>query len=344
MKTVGVIGPQKASLAEKPDPHSRGIFAVVKIRSAPTCTEYKAYRDGEKRDVLGHEAAGEVVEIDKSERVKVGDRVVAMPLYSCGRCELCLSGDYIYCRNKIDALAETGNAAGTATYAQYLIKQDWLLLPIPDDITYDQGSMACCGLGPTFGAMERMKVDAFDTLLITGMGPVGLGGVINGRYRGARVIAVEPHPFRRKLAGELGAHEVLDPSDREIREAVMDLTGGRGVDKAIDCSGTAGAQRLLIDTVKARGRVSFVGEGGELTIKVSADMIRKGIELIGNWHYNLTAYPRLMKVIRSSLEKLDTFIIPHVSSLRSAGCLGAAAHGQLRKSCPAPLGGLTRKD
>ena len=51
-------------------------------------------------------------------------------------------------------------------------------------------------LGPTFGAFERMQVDALDTVLITGMGPVGLGGVINAKYRGARVIAVESQPWR----------------------------------------------------------------------------------------------------------------------------------------------------
>ena len=111
-------------------------------------------KSGQKKDVLGHEAAGEVVEIVRSERVKVGDRVMAMPLNACGRCDFCLSGGYICCRNKIDALAETGNSAGTATYTQFLIKQDWLLLPIPDDISYDHGGMACCGLGSTFGALK----------------------------------------------------------------------------------------------------------------------------------------------------------------------------------------------
>ncbi|MBM3279439.1 MAG: zinc-binding dehydrogenase [Candidatus Handelsmanbacteria bacterium] len=103
--------------------------------------------------------------------------------------------------------------------------------------------MACCGLGSTFGAMQRLGVSAFDTMLITGMGPVGLGGVINGVYRGARVIAVEQHPYRRQLA--LGASAALDPGAGDLLPAITDLTGGTGVDKAIDCSGAAAAQRLL---------------------------------------------------------------------------------------------------
>ncbi|HMN60123.1 MAG TPA: hypothetical protein PJ988_07150, partial [Anaerolinea sp.] len=101
---------------------------------------------------------------------------------------------------------------GTAAYAQYLIKPDWLLLPIPEDISTEHAAMACCGLGPTFGAMQRLAVEAFDTLLICGLGPVGLGGVINAVRRGARVIGVESNPYRAQLALQLGAEIVLDPT------------------------------------------------------------------------------------------------------------------------------------
>ena len=66
-----------------------------------------------------------------------------------------------------------------------------MLVPIPDGISYDHASMACCGLGPTFGAVQRAKLGPDDTLLITGLGPVGLGGVINGTHRGAKVIGVD---------------------------------------------------------------------------------------------------------------------------------------------------------
>jgi len=92
---------------------------------------------------------------------------------------------------------------GSATMAQYLVKPDWLLIPIPDDVSYDHAGMACCGLGPTFGAFNSMKVDRFDTVLITGLGPVGLGGIVNARYRGARVIGVESNPWRAQRACEL---------------------------------------------------------------------------------------------------------------------------------------------
>ncbi len=211
MKVAAITGKVQGGLVEKPDPRACDEHVVVKVHVVPQCTEWKMFAAGQCGDTLGHEAAGEVVQVARLAQVKVGDRVVVMPIYACGRCPLCIAGDYIHCQSLINVLKLTGNSAGTATYAQYLIKPDWMLLPIPDDLSYEHASMACCGLGPTFGAMQRMAVDAFDTVLITGMGPVGLGGMINAVYRGARVIAVEPVEYRRELARQLGAAEAIDP-------------------------------------------------------------------------------------------------------------------------------------
>ncbi len=308
MKSVRISGSREADVVEVATPHAAESFAVVKILSAPMCTEYKAYQSGTCTDALGHEAAGEVVEVAQPGRVSVGDRVAVMPLYPCGKCALCLSGDYIHCEHSVDPLAVTANTTGRATYAQYTIKQDWLLIPIPERVPMDHGAMACCGLGPTFGAMQTMGIDRFDTVLITGMGPVGLGGVINAVYRGAHVIAVESHPYRAALARELGAAAVFDPGDPGILEQVRELTRGVGVDAGIDCSGAPAAQRLLIDAARRRGQVAFVGEGGEVPVGASRDMIRKGLTLRGNWHYRLSDAPRIMRIIEGSGAQLDRLI------------------------------------
>lgn len=106
---------------------------MVKIRVTPMYTEYKLHRDEHVTDVLGHEAAGEVVEVAQPSRVKVGDRVAVMPQYPCGTCRYRLAGDYVYPLNNLDILKLTGNSAGTAPYAQYVLKQDWLLIPMITD-------------------------------------------------------------------------------------------------------------------------------------------------------------------------------------------------------------------
>jgi threonine dehydrogenase-like Zn-dependent dehydrogenase len=312
MDVVRIAGPGPSQIVDLPLPNICGDFVLVKIHSAPMCTEYKSFQNGDIGNSLGHEAAGEVVAIAQPGKVQVGDRVVVMPQYPCGKCALCLTGDYIHCKNGVDPLAVCGSATGTATFAQYCIKQDWLLLPIPDDVSYDHASMACCGLGPTFGAMERMSVTAVDTVLIVGLGPVGLGGIINARFRGARVIGVDSNLYRTKLAMELGAEEVIDPADHNALDRIFALTGGIGVDKAIDCTASPPAQQFAISATRRRGETAFVGWGGHLSLD---NMVPEGLTLHGIWHWNLRFEHKMMRMIHAVQPQLDR-LVTHIFPLR----------------------------
>ena len=236
-----------------------------------------------------------------------------MPQYPCGKCDLCLKGDYIHCENTVEPYEICSINTGKATYAQFVVKQDWLLLPIPDDMSYDHASMACCGLGASFGAMNLMGVGPFDTVLVTGLGPVGLGAIINCMARGARVIGVARNEYRSRLAKELGASAILNPEDENIIENIKDLTAGLGVDKAVDCSGGEMYQLICVRGTRRKGQVVFVGESEDLAVKVSQDLIRNGLTLQGSWHWNLTNKEKMMKTIKRSsdlIDKLITHIFP----------------------------------
>ena len=124
------------------------------------------------------------------------------------------------------------------------------------------------------------------------MGPVGLGGVINAVYRGARVIAVESHPYRAALAKNLGAAEVVNPQDEDAVDQIRDLTDGRGADKGVECSAASPAVRLLIDAARRKGQVALVGASGDVKIHGWSDITGKGLTLHGAWHYNLADGPR----------------------------------------------------
>lgn len=292
MKKVAIVAERKAELIDAPLPEVSENRALVKVTVAPMCTEYKAFLNGTLMDCLGHEAVGEVVDVGSHGHVKIGDRVVAMPLEGCGECSLCISGDYIHCLQ---------NQMRDATLSQYIVKPTFLLKRIPDDISDEEAALACCALGPSFGAFETMNLGAFDTVLITGLGPVGLGAIVNARFRGARVIAVEMNEFRTKLAFELGAEAVLDPRDPDLVTKISALCSGVGPDFAVDCSGTVAAHRTCIDAVRRKGKVAFIGEcGHETPIVASRDFIRKGITLFGAWHYNLNSFSKVMHVIRDS--------------------------------------------
>ncbi|MBM3213382.1 zinc-binding dehydrogenase [Candidatus Poribacteria bacterium] len=313
MQKAVILGERQAGLVDVPDPKAKDDWVVVKVHAAPMCTEYKGWLGGGTSDFMGHEAAGEVVEVAQPGKVRVGDRVVVMPQTPCGTCELCVAGDYIHCERPINFREFHGTPEGNATMAQYLLKPSWLLPKVPDGVSYERAGLACCALGPSMGAFETMGVGRFSTVLITGLGPVGLGAVVNARFRGARVFAVDSVRFRADRALAMGAERVFDPNEEDIPRQLRELTGGKGVDASLDCSGNIQAERLGIDATRRKGKVAYVGESGaDLAIRVSPDMIRKGLTIMGSWHYNLNLFPKIMQVIQESdlLDLLVTHVLP----------------------------------
>jgi threonine dehydrogenase-like Zn-dependent dehydrogenase len=313
MKTVRITGQRQCDLIDKPEPSIGGNYVLLKVEVAPMCNEYLAYRDlvfleRNQPDSLGHELAGVVVQAPDGAAVRPGDRVVALCGFPCGRCELCRRGYYAHCADTEDPLEVCDSGSGECGFAQYAVKPDWLLLRVPDGVSLEHASMACCGLGPTFGVMERIRADAFATVLITGLGAVGLGGVINAKFRGATVIGIARSPYRSKLARELGCDVVLDPREDDIRARIMSITGGKGVDIAIDCSGQSEYQRLAVDVVRRLGTVAFLAEPGELQVNVDADLVQKGVTLLGSLDLNRADAPRLLEMISRIPEQIDTFI------------------------------------
>jgi L-iditol 2-dehydrogenase len=312
MRVVTLPGRRQCSLVDKPLPRIRADYALIKIHVAPMCNEHHAYanldfRDRNRFDSLGHEAAGEVMEVGPASRFRPGDRVVALSGYPCGRCELCRSGCYAHCQSTVNPLEVCGSESGECCFAQYMIKSEWLLLPIPSGMSYEHASMACCGLGATFTAMENMHVGPTDTVLVTGLGQVGLGAVINGVLRGARVIAAARNPYRTRLALELGAEAVVDPRDDRERARLLELCDG-GVDCAIECSAAPSYQRLALDSVRRRGRVTFLGESGELAIHLDRDIIQKGVTISGSLDLYLHHAPAMMRLIARARPLIDKFI------------------------------------
>ena len=318
MQTAAITDVEQCELIDRPRPQAKGEFVVVKIMSAPLCTEYTDYADGcaraefqrgdEDPSFLGHEASGEVVEVAQPGNVKVGDRVVVMPGFWCAKCRYCLSGEYIHCQNPIDPHAACDCEAGAAAYAEYCLKQDWLLLPIPDEMSYDHAAMACCGLGPAWNSMQTMHVTGLDTVLISGLGPVGLGTVINAVYRGARVICLARNEYRSRLALDLGAERVINPEDGDAVEKIKALTDGQGASKSVETSGQPFYTDLVLKATRRKGHFAFVGEAGDYTIAVSEGMIRNGLNLHGIWHWNLGDAADMMVMISKVGDSLDKMI------------------------------------
>lgn len=307
MLSVTIDGPRSVSFVELPDPAASPGWSVVDVKIAPLCTEFASYSAGTTGSDIGHEALGVVTETSRGSRHRVGDRVFAMPLLGCGRCPLCLAGDYIYCEVGIPGEEPLG------TLRERIRKPDGLLVPIPDELADEDAALAGCALGASFGAFERARVAAPDVVLVTGLGAVGLGAVVHGVARGCRVIGVDDNPYRGELARRLGADLIVEPS-RDALAAIRDATGGRGADVAIECSGAPAAHRLVIEATRRRGQIGFVGNSyGDTPVRVSPDLIFSGITLFGSWQFNVSSASRLLDFIshhRSLVRKLVTHRFP----------------------------------
>jgi len=333
---AAVLRDGTVSVVARPEPTAKGDVVKVRILLSPMCTEFKDRCAGQDVDALGHEAAGVVVDPGDSTRVTAGDRVVVMPLYGCGVCWLCAAGDHIHCQDQRDVLAETGSASGTATYAQYVLKPDWLLLPVPDDISLRHAALTCCGLGPTFTATSRTRIGALDTVLVSGCGPVGLGAVVNAAVRGARIIALEVNHFRAKLAESLGAVAVVDPTAPDSVDQIRALTGGLGVDAAIETSGASTAARLVAEATRRLGRIAVVAWGNDVTFP---PLVPLGVEIHGCWHWNHQRYAAGMwNVVRQAGAGLDAMVTHEFPLERVADAMDLQDSGECGKVFLLPNG------
>src|SRR6185369_4582504 len=143
-----------------------------------------------------------------------------------------------------------------------------------------------CGTGTAFGALRRMHIAGGNTLAVFGQGPVGLSATLLGAKMGARVIAIETNAERLSLAKSFGADAVLDASKTDVVKEIKDLTRGEGVDLALECSSASAARQAAVRVVKTWGTACYVGEGGDVKLDVSPDLLRRQVTLIGSWTFS----------------------------------------------------------
>jgi len=214
---------------------------------------------------------------------------------------------------------------GTLTSPYFTIQHDYINFLISGGHYKDKTCMVLI----VDGQIVRRKTGETNIILIAGMGPVGLGGIIIAKYKNCRVIAISKNQYRSELAMELGAERVFDPTKKNVIDQIREYTGGYGADISIECSGQSDAQKMLIASTRRNGRIAFIGESSELTINVSEDLIRTGLILYGIWHYNYNGIQKLFELVKNSKEKLNK-MITHTYSLSE---IETAWNLQLTKQC-----------
>ena len=282
--------------------------------------------------VAGHEPAGQVVAIGPDcKRLAPGDRVAVYHIAGCGVCDECRSGYLIGCTSTLRAAYGWQRDGG---HAQYLLAEERTCLQLPDGLSYLDGALVSCGFGTAYESLLRLEVSGRDRLLVTGLGPVGLAAAMLGRALGAGpIIGTDVSPERLAVAERLGLVDHAVPAGDDAAARLADLTDGQGCEAAVDCSGNASARLLALRSTRTWGRCAFVGEGGQVTLDVSQELIHRQITLHGSWVTSLRHMSELLAnlvrwKLRPDVTVTDTFALADAGEaykLADAGTAGKVA-------------------
>lgn len=236
--------------------------------------------------IIGHEWSGEVVEIGPGLDLEdlaygVGTRVVAENHAGCGQCYMCRTGAYNLCeRVKKPGYKLYGHTAPGAL-AEYAVRPATVLHPIPESISDVAGALVNQG-ALTVHALRRVQFRAGSTVAVFGPGLLGLMEAAVARAAGATDVIVVGRGHRLELAKQMGANEVVDYEKGDPVEGVRELTGGRGVDYAFDCTGTPSVIAQALDSVRRGGKVAVLGLAGGKEGSISPDrLVLDEIDLLG---------------------------------------------------------------
>ena len=204
--------------------------------------------------ILGHELCGRVVELGRGvEDLALGDLVAVEPVETCGRCLYCTSGRYNHC----GLLAFHGYNRRSGGLAEFTVVRRAMAHRLPRGMTPQQGALIE-PMAIAWRTADRCALEAGQTAVIHGAGPIGIGVYFTLRRRGVRCWVADPSPARRAVLAAIGVEGVLDPSAGDIVSAIKDLTGGRGADASIDAAGVPAAFQAALHGTAVDGNVVVV--------------------------------------------------------------------------------------
>ncbi len=267
MRAVTFQGERSVRVEELPAPRlEEADQALIEVQCTGICgSDLHIYHGRVKIEpgfVIGHEFVGTVVDTgDAVQRVKPGDRICGCFHTACGRCFFCVRGEYHKCdRSRTFGHGATlGSLPGTQAEQAIVPDADLTLRQVPDTLADEVALFAGDVMATGYHAVHEARLRPGDSVAVLGMGPVGLSAVQVARVAGAApVVAIDTVGERLELAQSFGAVPV-HLTEEQPREVVKRLTGGRGVDAAIDAVGHADALDLALRLVRKAGTVVVLG-------------------------------------------------------------------------------------
>ena len=253
--------------------------------SGLTIQHYKAGRSPLSYPrIIGHEITGEIVEVGAGVSVlKTGDPVTAYYYLFCGSCRMCLAN--------LEPLCEiSGGNVGKECdggYAEYIKLPAHNFLRLPDGLDYRQHpaeiGVISDALATPYKVNRRTRTRPGETVAVFGAGGgLGIHQLMLSKWVGARVIAIDIVAEKFDACRRAGADEVIDASRDDVVEALRDLTGGKGVDVAVDYVSATATLEQAVQALAVRGRMVTLGGAGQVFRADAQQMLRKELDLLGS--------------------------------------------------------------
>jgi propanol-preferring alcohol dehydrogenase len=258
---------------------------LIEVKASGICHSDINYREGisvvgRLPIILGHEIAGIIADVGgRVHGIEKGDRVCVHYVLSCGECVFCATGRENFCEHY--KMVGKDVDGGFAEYVKVPFKN---ALKLPSSIPFEQGAIIGCAVSTAFHALKRGRVNAGETVVIYGVGGVGIHAVqLAARIFGAgKVIAVDISEQKLKIAKKAGADEVINAAKEKPVQRIKEITYGKLSDVSLDFVGLKTTLEQAINCVGKGGRVVVVGISSEnITVHPYKTIIGKEIEIIG---------------------------------------------------------------
>ncbi len=291
MKALVLNGPLDLELERRPGPGAPGPGQVrVQVKSVGVCgSDVHYYEHGRIGDfvvrdpmVLGHEAAGVVESVGEGVRsLSPGDVVAMEPGVTCGACRECRTGRYNLCKS----VRFWATPPHDGVLAEFALHPAAMTFKLPAGMSMDEGALME-PLAVGVHACNRGRVGPGSVVAISGAGPIGCVTLMAAlAYGAAQVVISDVVPERLERARRLGAAVTVDARSESLDEKVMTLTGGRGAEVGIECSGHPGGPQTLVDAAAPGGRVVLVGMGPQPTSLDIVTAMVKEVDLATVFRY-----------------------------------------------------------
>jgi L-iditol 2-dehydrogenase len=258
--------------------------------------------------IMGHEAAGVIAELGSDVAGwQVGDTVTFDSTIYCGWCFFCRRGETNLCDHRRVLGVSCDEYRQEGAFAEFVAVPQHVLYRLPKGFAFERAALVEA-LSVAFHAVGRTQISLDDAAVVVGAGMIGSLVIQSLRLAGCGdIIAVDLDPSRLELARELGADEALNPSDDDVVEAVLGLTGGRGADLAFEVVGVSPTLNLALGCLRKGGAVTMVGNVAPQTEFPLQDAVTRELTLVGTCA-SRGEYPACLDMIARRAINVDALI------------------------------------